>query len=232
MADKARLLVIDDDATLVEAMSLYLTTAGYGVDTAADGQEGLQKMYAQPPDLVLLDIMMPKLDGWEVCRRIREVSNMPIIMLTARGQEDERVRGLQMGADDYVAKPFSLRELRARIESVLRRTRLSPSVSRRTLYTDEDLVIDSERWEVSWRGKPVQLTSTERRLLFLLAENQGRVLPTSRILERIWGHEYVGEADYVKLYVWRLRQRIEPYPSQPKYIHTVRGVGYRFSAEP
>ncbi len=231
MADKASLLVIDDDATLVEAMVLFLTTSGYIVDTAADGQTGLQKVYAQAPDLILLDIMMPKLDGWEVCRRIREMSNLPIIMLTARGQEDEKVRGLQMGADDYVAKPFSLRELRARIESVLRRTRLSPAVSRRTLYTDEDLVIDSERWEVRWRGKPVELTSTERRLLFLLAENQGRVLTTSRILERIWGHEYAGEADYVKLYVWRLRQKIEPDPSQPRYIHTVRGLGYHFDAE-
>jgi DNA-binding response OmpR family regulator len=173
--------------------------------------------------------MMPKLDGWEVCSRIREVSDVPIIMLTARGQESEKVRGLQMGADDYVAKPFSLRELEARIESVLRRSRAAPAVQGRILYADDELVIDSDRWEVSRQGEPVDLTATERRLLFLLAENSGRVIPTARILERIWGHEYANEVDYVKLYVWRLRQKVEPDPRRPTYIHTERGVGYRFA---
>jgi two-component system KDP operon response regulator KdpE len=173
--------------------------------------------------------MMPKLDGWEVCSRIREVSNVPIIMLTARGQEADKVRGLQMGADDYVAKPFSLRELEARIESVLRRSRQSPAAESQILYADEVLVIDSERWEVSLHGTPVELTATERRLLFLLTENMGRVLPTARILERVWGQEYLNEVDYVKLYIWRLRQKIEPDASRPTYIHTERGIGYRFS---
>ena len=188
-------------------------------------------VYAKLPDLVVLDIMMPKLDGWEVCRRIRGVSDVPIIMLTARGQEAEKVRGLQMGADDYVSKPFSLRELEARIESVLRRARLLPVVQDHVLYADEDLVIDSEKWEVTRNGVVVDLTATERRLVFMLAENVGRVLPSSRILERIWGHEYVDEVNYVKLYIWRLRQKIEPNPSSPRYIHTERGVGYRFERE-
>ena len=171
---------------------------------------------------------MPKLDGWEVCNRIREVSNVPIIMLTARGQETEKVRGLQMGADDYVVKPFSLRELEARIQSVLRRSLQNTRDKTAVLYADEDLVIDSERWEVSLRGEPVDLTATERRLLFLLAENHGRVLPTESILEGVWGQESVDEVDYVKVYVWRLRQKIEPDPSDPTYIRTEHGVGYRF----
>ena len=228
MEPQTKLLLIEDDANLVEALKLYLQTAGYDVAAATDGREGLQKLFAERPDLILLDIMMPRLDGWEVCRRIREVSSVPIIMLTARGQEAEKVRGLQMGADDYVAKPFSLRELEARITSVLRRSRLNASSQDHVLYADKELVIDSERWDVSRRGKPVELTATERRLLFLLAENVGRVLPTSRILEGVWGQEYVNEVDYVKLYIWRLRQKIEPDPSEPAYIRTEHGVGYRF----
>jgi two-component system KDP operon response regulator KdpE len=232
MGCKAKLLIVEDDVNLVEALRLYLTTAGYQVAVATDGREGLQGLFSDHPDLILLDIMMPKLDGWEVCSRIREVSNVPIIMLTARGQETERVRGLQMGADDYVSKPFSLRELEARIESVLRRSQPAPATGSQILYADDELVIDSERWEVSLCGKPVELTATERKLLFLLAENMGRVIPTARILERVWGQEYQNEVDYVKLYIWRLRQKIEPDSSNPTYIHTERGVGYRFARQP
>jgi DNA-binding response OmpR family regulator len=232
MAEKARLLIIEDDIKLVEALKLYLSTAGYAVTSAPDGREGLKEIYLQQPDLIILDIMMPGLDGWEVCDRIREVSDVPIVMLTARGQEAEKVRGLQLGADDYIAKPFSLRELEARVESVLRRASMAPLVRNRVLYADDELVIDSENWEVTRGGQLVELTATERRLLFLLAENQGRVMTTSRILERIWGSEYVGETKYVKLYIWRLRQKIEPVPGEPRYIHTERGIGYRFGRHP
>lgn len=222
------MLIIDDDAKLVEAIKLYLKNAGYEVIAAADGLEGLQKMYAHRPDLIILDIMMPKMDGWEACRRIREVSDVPIIMLTARGQEYEKVKGLKLGADDYVAKPFGLKELVARVEAVLRRTRLPPPTEGAVLYADEELVIDSERWEVSRGGKPLELTATERRLLFYLVENAGRVLTHEQLLERVWGPEYIDEVDYVKLYIWRLRQKIEEEPSQPRYILTERGIGYRF----
>lgn len=232
MAEKVKLLIIEDDANLAEALSLYLTTAGYVVSIAPDGREGLRKIYLERPHLIILDIMMPGLDGWDVCRRVREISDLPIIMLTARGQEDEKVQGLQMGADDYVAKPFSLKELEARIESILRRTGASTGFKNRVLYSDEELVIDAERWAVSRRGELVALTATERRLLFLLAENRDRVLSTVSILATIWGHEYVNEADYVKLYIWRIRQKIETDPSQPKYIHTERGFGYRFTRKP
>lgn len=157
---------------------------------------------------------------------------MPIIMLTARGQEADKVRGLKLGADDYVTKPFSLKELEARVEAVLRRTKLPPPSKEAILYADEELVIDSERWEVTRRGRPLELTATERRLLFYLAENAGRVLSHQQILERVWGPEYINDTDYVKLYIWRLRQKIERDPSHPKYILTERGIGYRFVKSP
>jgi two-component system KDP operon response regulator KdpE len=153
-------------------------------------------------------------------------------MLTARGQEAEKVRGLKLGADDYVAKPFSLMELEARVEAVLRRTRLPPPTKGDVLYADDELVIDAERWEVSRRGKPLELTATERRLLFYLAENAGRILTHRQILERVWGPEYIDDIDYVKLYIWRLRQKIEEEPSQPRYILTERGIGYKFAKNP
>lgn len=225
---KGKLLIIDDDGKLVEAVELYLSRAGYDIVTAADGLQGMQQMYSERPDLIILDVMMPTMDGWETCRRIREISDIPVIMLTARGQESDRVMGLKLGADDYVAKPFSLKELEARVGAVLRRSRLSPPDRGRILYADDELVIDSERLEVSRGGERVQLTATEQRLLFHLAENAGRVLTNEQILRAVWGPEYVDEGDYVKLYVWRLRQKIEEDPQDPQYILTERGLGYRF----
>lgn len=226
---KGKLLIIDDDDKLVKAVELYFNKAGYETIAAADGVQGMQQMYSQRPDLIVLDVMLPKMDGWETCRRIREISDVPIVMLTARGQETDKVMGLKLGADDYVAKPFSLKELEARVEAVLRRTRLSPPAKGRILYADDELVIDTERLEVNRRGERVQLTATEQRLLFYLAENAGRVLRIEHILEAVWGAEYVNEVDYVKLYIWRLRQKIEEDPRQPKYILTERGIGYRFA---
>lgn len=225
---RSKVLIVDDDHKLVEAIELYFSRVGYDVITAADGLQGMQQMYSQRPDLIILDVMMPKMDGWETCRRIREISDVPVIMLTARGQESDRVMGLKLGADDYVAKPFSLKELEARVEAVLRRTRLPPPDKGRILYADDELVIDSDRLEVSKGGERVQLTATEQRLLFYLAENAGRVLTNEQILKAVWGPEYVDEADYVKLYVWRLRKKIEKDPRQPEYILTERGLGYRF----
>jgi len=229
---KTLLLVIEDDTRLADALKLYFGNRGYEVIAAANGLEGLQKMYAHRPDLIILDVMMPRMDGWETCRRIRELSDVPIIMLTARGQESEKVKGLKLGADDYVAKPFSLKELEARVEAVLRRIKLPPPAKGGVLYADEELVIDSERWEVTRQGKPLELTATERRLLFYLAENAGRVLTHQQILERVWGAEYIDDIDYVKLYIWRLRRKIERDPSHPRYILTERGIGYRFAKNP
>ena len=231
MDSKAKLLLIDDDVTLLKALEIYMTRAGYEVFTAGNGTDGLKQLFALRPDLVILDVMMPQMDGWEACRRIRELSTVPIIMLTARGQETERVTGLRLGADDYVPKPFSLKELEARIEAILRRTMSrGDSDKPRVLYVTDDLVIDSERWEVRRDGDRVEMTSTELRLLFLLAENAGRVLSHRQLLEKLWGPEYVDNVDYTKLFIWRLRQKIEPDPSQPRYILTERGIGYRMAS--
>ncbi|HHX44089.1 MAG TPA: response regulator transcription factor [Chloroflexi bacterium] len=230
MESKAKLLLIDDDVTLLKALEIYMTRAGYEVFTAGHGADGLKQLFALRPDLVILDVMMPQMDGWETCRRIRELSTVPIIMLTARGQETERVTGLRLGADDYVPKPFSLKELEARIEAILRRTMShGDSDTPRVLYVTDDLVIDSERWEVRRNGERVDMTSTELRLLFLLAENAGRVLSHRQLLEKVWGPEYVDNVDYTKLFIWRLRQKIEPNPGQPRYILTERGIGYRMA---
>ena len=230
MDPKARLLIIDDDTTLVNALEMYLSREGFDVHLAANGAEGLKAFYALRPDLVVLDVMMPQMDGWETCRRIRELSTTPIIMLTAKGQETDRVMGLKLGADDYVPKPFSLKELVARIEAILRRTRRAESANRSgVLYVNDDLVIDSERWEVRRGGDPIDLTSTELRLLFYLAENAGHVLSHQQLLEQVWGPEYVDNVDYTKLYIWRLRQKLEIDPSAPRYILTERGIGYRLA---
>jgi two-component system, OmpR family, KDP operon response regulator KdpE len=231
MGTKASLLLVDDDVTLLKALEMYLARSGYEVHTAGTGLEGLRQLYALRPDLVILDVMMPQMDGWEACRRIREMSTVPIVMLTARDQEHERVKAFELGVDDYVSKPFSLRELEARIEAILRRVQSQrPSDQPRVLYVTDDLVIDSERWEVRRNGERLDMTSTELRLLFYLAENAGRVLSHQQLLEKIWGPEYVDNVDYTKLFVWRLRQKIEPDPTHPKYLLTERGIGYRMAA--
>lgn len=227
MESGARLLLIDDDLTLIKALEIYLSRANYEVHFASNGAEGLKKLYELRPDLVVLDVMMPQLDGWETCRRIRDMSTVPIIMLTGRSQEAERVKGLRLGADDYVSKPFSLKELEARIDAVLRRAMRTEQPKCSVPYVTGDLVIDAERWEVRRNGKRIELTSTELRLLLYLTENAGRVLSHRQLLEQVWGAEYVNNVDYVKLFIWRLRRKLELDPSKPKYILTERGIGYR-----
>lgn len=228
MPDKTKLLIVDDDIPLREALALHLEDAGFQIVAADNGSEALEKLFRHRPHLVLLDIMMPGLDGWETCTRIREFADVPIIMLTALGQDGEKVKGLDLGADDYLVKPVSLQELEARIRAVLRRVDAGQKKQPGVLYADGWLVIDAAGWQVRCNGESVELTATERKLLFLLAENGGRILPNSVILERVWGHEYVDDTDYVKLYIWRLRQQIEPDPKNPTYIQTEYGVGYRF----
>jgi two-component system KDP operon response regulator KdpE len=227
MTTDTTLLLIDDDGTLIKALRIYLSRAGYDVHAATNGVEGLREFYKERPDLVVLDVMMPEMDGWETCRRIRELSTVPIVMLTAKGQETDRVKGLRLGADDYVPKPFSLKELEARIEAVLRRAMRYESEDEHVLYMTDDIVIDSERWEVRRNGERLELTPTELRLLFYMAENAGRVLSHRQILREVWGPDYVENVDYTKLFVWRLRQKIEKDPGEPRYILTERGIGYR-----
>jgi two-component system KDP operon response regulator KdpE len=228
MSNLGKLLIVEDDADLVRALEVYFSRVGYHVIPAANGLEGLQKLYNERPDIVLLDIAMPKMDGWEVCRRIRELSDVPIVILTARVQEEERVRGLKLGADDYVVKPFSLKELEARLEAVLRRTRDTRPQRKGILFANAELVIDADRLVVTREGKHVDLTPTELRLLLFFADNAGRVLTHRQILDKIWGDAYGEDVDYVKLFVYRLRQKIELDPANPRYILSERGIGYRF----
>jgi DNA-binding response OmpR family regulator len=228
MGDKGKLLIIEDDTDLVRALEVYFSRVGYEVSSAIDGREGLQKLYNERPDIVILDIALPKMDGWEVCSRIRELSDVPLVILTARVQEEERVRGLKLGADDYIVKPFSLKELEARLEAVLRRAPESAVHRNAPLFANQELVVDAERLLVTRNGKRLDLTPTELRLLLFLAENVGRALTHRQILEKIWGDEYSSDVDYVKLFVYRLRRKIEPDPKDPRYIISERGIGYRF----
>jgi len=231
MNHKPKILVIDDEAKLLEALAIFLGKSGYEVSVATGGREGLQCLFRLHPDLVVLDIMMPGMDGWELCTRIREVSDVPVIMLTASGQEYDKIKGLKMGADDYLVKPFSLRELEARIEAVLRRTRPEHAATSGIVYRDGVLTVDCGRWLVLRDEKPVALTATERRLLCFLVENAGHIVPTARILQAVWGPEFTNESEYVKVYIWRLRQKIEADPEQPEYLLSERGVGYRFAGK-
>jgi len=223
-----KILMIDDDPRLVKLVDYSLTQEGYEVYKAYDGEEGLRQVYTHQPNLVILDIMMPKMDGWQVCRRIREMSDVPIIMLTAKGGEEDIARGLDYGADDYLTKPFRVKELLARVRAVLRRTALPPPTEEPITYSDEYLTVNLTERRIVVRGEPVKLTPTEFRLLALLVKNAGRVLTFQQILEHVWGWEYQDDVDYVRIYVWHLRQKMEEDPSQPRYILTEYGVGYRF----
>ena len=199
-------------------------------DTEAfNGKQAIQKLRDVTPDLILLDVMMPDLDGFEVLETIREGSNVPVIMLTAKGEEDDRVRGLELGADDYITKPFSPRELVSRVRAVLRRTEAASPASRsEVVEVDDRLKIDFSRREVWVNGELVKLRPTEYRLLYHLVQNAGWVVTYDQLLSKVWGYEYRDEAHYVRLYINYLRQKLEEDPANPKYILTERGIGYRF----
>ncbi len=223
-----RILIIDDDLTLIDLLSHSLEKAGYKVLSATNGIDGLQMLYKNKADLVILDVMMPRMDGWETCARIREISDVPIIMLTAKDKEEDTLKGFQCGVDDYVTKPFSFAELTARVKAVLQRARKAlHDEERRRVHVFDELVVDADNSQVTVRGKPISLTPTEFQLLLTLAENTGRILSHDQLLSQVWGPEYVGEAGYVKRYIWYLRQKIEDDPSNPQYILTERGFGYR-----
>jgi len=195
------------------------------VITAYNGREALEQVRSQLPNLILLDVMMPDLDGFEVLERIREQSAVPVIMLTARGEEDDRVRGLELGADDYVTKPFSPRELVSRVRAVLRRTETESSVSSGMIEVDDRLKLDFNRREIWINDKIVQLRPTEYRLLYHLVQNAGWVITHEQLLTKVWGYEYRDEPHYVRLYINYLRKKLEEDPANPKYILTERGVG-------
>ena len=228
MAEGRRLLVVDDEPDLRDAVRVYLEMHGYIVLQAADGQEAVEKVRTTLPDLVVLDVMMPVMDGIAALQEMRSLSAVPVIMLTIKGDEDDKVRALRLGADDYVTKPFSQRELLARIESVLRRTAQPAVLPQDTIVVDDELTIDFARNRVIVRGKEEPLTATEHRLLYHLVTNAGRLMPSEILLARVWGPEYHEEEHYVRLYVSYLRGKIEPDPAHPQYILTEKGLGYRF----
>jgi two-component system KDP operon response regulator KdpE len=224
-----RILVVDDDQNLVRLLTESLDAAGYQVRAAGNGRDGLKALYDGRPDLVVLDVMMPQMDGWATLERVRELSDVPVIMLTARDSEADRLRGFELGVDDYVTKPFSLAELNARVRALLARAARARADGTPPPVVVGDLLIDFGARRVLKRGQPLTLTPTEYRLLALLAENAGRTLSHEQLLERVWGPEYVDEPGYVKRYVWYVRQKVEDDPAQPRYVETVRGFGYRLA---
>lgn len=223
-----KILVVDDEERMARFIRLNLEHDGFQVVEAYKGQQAMDKLRTTLPDLVLLDIMMPDLDGFEVLKMIREVSKIPVIMLTAKGEEEDKVKGLELGADDYITKPFSPRELVSRVKAVLRRFEGPGEGSEEVIEVDDRLKIDFGRREIWVEGKLVNLRPTEYRLLYHLVQNAGWVLTYDQILSRVWGYEYRDESHYVRLYINYLREKLEKDPANPKYILTERGVGYRF----
>jgi len=224
-----KILVIDDDTELLGLAQTWLRNAGYEPLIAEDGIEGLRQVYSARPSLVLVDIQMARMDGWEVCRRIRDMSDMPVIIVSVNGGKADLLRGFNLGVDDYITKPFHFPELIARVQAVLRRSSATWQQDNNSTFHNEEIDIDWRSRQVWVRGQLVVLSPTEFRLLSCLIENRGWVVTHEEILRKVWGPNYFGDRTYVKLYVRYLRQKIERDPSNPKWILTERGVGYRFS---
>lgn len=221
-----RILIVDDEPRYLRLLEANLRTEGYELATAQDGVQAVDIFSSQPIDLILLDIMMPRMDGFSTCQRIREYSNVPIIMLTAKGEEQDRVRGLDLGADDYLVKPFSATELLARVRAVLRRTQIPSETGQARFFSHGDLKIDFARAEV-WRNEqPISLSATEYRLLLQFAHNVGSILTSEDLLTGVWGPEYKMEKEILWVSIARLRQKLEEDPHAPKHIVTRSGLGY------
>jgi DNA-binding response OmpR family regulator len=227
----ATILLIEDDYILSETLRLMLTKKGFKVEVAGDAIAGLQKAYAVKPEVIVLDIMLPGMDGWQACARFREMSDVPIIMLTAIGSDENIVKGLDMGADDYIVKPVTAEELTARIRALLRRVSLAGGNNnhrRGQILSYDYLTIDFDKHEVTVDGQRIDLSPTEFRLLSVLARNKGRMLPHEYLLNEVWGPEYTGDIDYLRLYVSYLRRKLEKDAKKPSLIQNEWGVGYRF----
>jgi DNA-binding response OmpR family regulator len=224
-----KVLIIDDDPGLLTLLQLGLERDGFIVTTAESGKEGLRRAYEVRPDVIVLDIMMPDMDGWATCQRLRSMCDTPIIMLTARTDQADVLKGLSLGADDYVTKPCSFDELKARIRTVLRRARTGSDEDWRVVYDDDNLRIDLENGSVTRRGEPIHLTPIESRLLLYLVSQKGRIVPHKELLVSIWGPEYAEELSYLSVYIRYLRRKIEDDPSKPRYIRTRWRMGYYFA---
>lgn len=228
----ARILIVDDERLLVKGLKRSLENDGYDVEVAYDGEQALSMANQQPVDLIVLDIMLPKVDGLEVCRRLRQVSSVPIIMLTAKGDDVDKIVGLELGADDYMAKPFNTRELIARIRAILRRS--TPASAKETESPSDEVIntgglkIEVQRQRVTIDEQVIDLTSREFELLLTMARHPGRIFTREVLLEKVWGPRYFGEPRVVDVYVRRLRQKVEPDPTNPRWIATRWGTGYYF----
>ena len=234
-AKKTTILAADDDPQLLRLMTRNLQLEGYDVLGASDGELALELIESNPPDLVLLDVMMPKMDGFTVCYRVREFSSVPIIIVTARGQDQDKVRGLDLGADDYLTKPFSVDELLARVRAVLRRSQFTARENAQGLRASTatgDLTIDYSQHLVVLAGREVALTPNEYRILAYLAQNVGHVVTQDLLLEHVWGSEYLGESHMLQVNINRLRRKLEVDPTQPRYILTKVGIGYSLASLP
>ncbi len=219
------ILMIDDDQSLSGLLCEFLNGQGYGTRSAANGRMGLREIFDHKPDLVVLDVTMPLMDGWETLKRIREVSDAPVIMLTARDDESDILRGFSLGADDYVTKPFSFAQLAARIKAVLARRGEAPAGEH---LSAGDLEVDLPSRRITRAGEAINLTPTEFNLLTALMRRQGEVLSSEDLARQVWGPQYASEVGFVRRYIWHLRQKIETDPEHPRYIHNERGYGYRF----
>jgi len=225
---KTRILIVDDELSILKYLRANLEAEGYEVLMAMDGAQALQTLEAELPDLVVLDIMMPEMDGLEVCRRLREWSQLPVIMLSARDDESDKVKCLDLGADDYITKPFGKDEFIARVRAVMRRAESASPAPTISSIKSGDLEINFSKRKVTVNGKEVELTSTEYALLKELALNAGKVLTYTQLLHKVWGPDYADEREYLHVFVSRLRAKLESDPKKPRYITTVSGVGYRF----
>ena len=227
--EKQRILVVDDDTAILRLLSTNLKARGYEVLTATDGEEALEAVQKDYIDLIILDIMMPKVDGVQVCRHIREWSDIPIIILSARGDENDKVKCLELGADDYLTKPFGIAELMARINTAFRHRGDASVAPAQSSFTCDGLEINFAKRRVTVKGKEITLTPTEYSLLQQLAVNSDKVLTHSMLLHSVWGTEYSSEKEYLRVFVGRLRRKLEPDPKNPRYIHTIPGVGYHLA---
>jgi two-component system OmpR family response regulator len=224
-----KVLIVEDDLTLQETLAYNMRKENYRVIKATDGEEGLRLARENKPDIIILDIMLPKLSGFEVCRIIREESAVPIMMLTAKTDETDKVVGLELGADDYVTKPFSMRELIARVRAMLRRIQVSETpLTYDRFFKMGDIEIDIGRHQAFLKGSALELTPKEFEILTFLATNKGLVFDRNSLLEKIWGHDYSGDSRTIDVHIWSLRQKIEADPGNPRYLFTVRGAGYKF----
>ena len=223
-----KILVVDDELAIVDLLSFNLKKEGYDVVTANDGEEALLKSETESPDLILLDVMLPKMDGFTVCRKVRERKTTPIIMITAKEEEVDKVLGLELGADDYLTKPFSVRELMARVKANLRRTDINEQTAESNVIKFDDIIIDLTKYEVKKDNKDLELTLREFELLKFLSTYAGQVFSREALLEKVWGYEYYGDMRTVDVTVRRLREKLETNAAEPQYIMTKRGVGYYF----